>query len=248
MSAPTAEKPRSRSAQLSATLEQRYEERAQLEQRLLEIPGLEEAARVAAIKAKPTERSDRMNTPVQRLRREQSEKAAALDRLNAEISALERVVALARREDLESQLAATEKEAATLANAEAELWRQAGDQRAALAETFAQLRDEAWEPRERRREDLRHGTYASLLNHDEAQEAFQAVWRNPIRPLPTTFPAFVALLVEAAADPKGLGYRAVTGGAHLDAESRLTGLIPDLAGETTRPVELLRTERWSPPS
>lgn len=51
--------------------------------------------------------------------------------------------------------------------------------------------------------DLRHGSeFANILNGAEAKEAFGGVWRAPIRPLPTTFPDFVAFLVEAALDPK----------------------------------------------
>jgi hypothetical protein len=70
------------------------------------------------------------------------------------------------------------------------------------------LRDEVWEPREARREQLRHGEFANILNGSpDGEAAFSAAWRSPIRPLSPTFAAFVALLVEASADPKD----AVTG-------------------------------------
>jgi hypothetical protein len=122
------------------------------------------------------------------------------------------------------------------------LWRQAGEQLRALADTFAELRF-VWESREARREALRHSELANVLNTPEAVEAFSGVWRAPIRPLPTRFAEFTQYLVEAARDPRSVGYRAL-GGVHLDAERRITDLIPDLTGEATRPVELLRTERW----
>jgi hypothetical protein len=179
------------------------------------------------------------------LTRERSEKAAALGRLNAEVSALERVVAIARREDLEVALADTEKEAERLWKAEEASWRQAGEQLAALAETFSRLR-ETWEAREQRRDEIRHGSMASLLNSTESEEAFSGVWRSPIRPLPTSFPSFLSLLAEAALDPRSLGYRAASGAAHLDGEDRLIQLIPDLVGPLTRVVALLTTERYQP--
>jgi hypothetical protein len=248
MSVVTVEqKPRSKAAQLSATLEARCAEKAQLEQRLAELPGLVEQARLEALKANPTARSDSLNSPVQRLTREFKEKASALDRLSAEISALERVVAIAHREDLETQLRETEKEAEKLWSREAILWRKSGEQLEQLAELYGQLRD-VIETREQRREELRHSEFANILNSPEEEEVFNGAWRAPVRPLPTTFGAFVNFILDAATDPKQRGYRAASGGAHLDSEDRLIQLIPDLDNPSTRPVELLRTERWVAPS
>jgi len=121
---------------------------------------------------------------------------------------------------------------------------EAGNQLADLAATFGQLRDECWEPRERRREELRHAELASLLNSPEAEETFGGTWRARVRPLPTSFAASMSHLVEAALDRHSAGYRASEGGRRLDAEDRITGLLPDLRGELTRPVAFLRTERW----
>jgi hypothetical protein len=98
--------------------------------------------------------------------------------------------------------------------------------------------------RERLRVHFQHGEFPNLLTSEEARERFSGVWRAPIRPLPVTFPAFLAWLAEGTADARGLGYRAATGGVALDAERRLPGLLPDLS--EIRPVALLRTERWQP--
>jgi hypothetical protein len=246
MSTVTTERPRGKAAALSQTLQQRYAERAQLESRLAELPGLEEQARLEALKANPAARSDGLNSPAQKLAREFKEKSAALDRLNAEISAVERVVAIARREDLELALAETEQEAGKLAKAEEALWKEAGAKLAELAEVYGRLRDDVWEPREKRRDEIRHGSMASLLNSPEAEETFSGVWRSPVRPLPTNFPSFLSLLAEAALDPRSLGYRAASGAAHLDGEDRLIELVPDLVGPLTRVVALLTTERYQP--
>jgi hypothetical protein len=239
----TIEKPESRAAVLSRRLEELYAERAGLEARLAALPELEEAERLSSLAQAPLQRSDRVGGAVQRLRKERRDKASSLDSLGREIVALERMFAEAKREDLETQLSESAKEAEALWTREARSWRQAGEGLQALAETYAEPRS-VWESREQRREDLRHGELANVINPSEdAQEAFAGVWRAPIRPLPTTLPAFLAFLVEGALDPRSVGYRAA-GGVHLDVERRIIDLIPDLTGEATRPVELLRTERW----
>lgn len=93
---------------------------------------------------------------------------------------------------------------------------EAGNQLADLAATFGQLRDECWEPRERRREELRHAELASLLNSPEAEETFGGTWRARVRPLPTSFAASMSHLVKAAVDRHSAGYRASEGGRRLD--------------------------------
>jgi hypothetical protein len=115
-----------------------------------------------------------------------------------------------------------------------------------LAETYAKLRDECWEPRERSREQYRHGELASAINaSEEAQEAFAAAWQAPIGPLPVRFADFTEYLVEIAIDPRQLGLR--DGTAWLDVHRRLPELVADLRGDLVKPVELLRTERWESP-
>lgn len=127
-----------------------------------------------------------------------------------------------------------------LTAAEEKLWREAAALLTDLAVLFARLRDECWEPRERRREELRHhGELANVLNgSEEAEEAFQGAWVAPIRPLPVTFAHFLAFCAEATSDPRGRGYRE---GVVFDEGRRIVDLLPELK---ERPAQLLRTEKW----
>jgi hypothetical protein len=236
----------SRAEALSQNLSKLLATRYRLESRLAAIPDLEDAARFASLEGAPGERSDGSGSEARKLQAEFVRRTSDLDQVNREISTVERALRDARLQQMEMELAATSREADTLAHAEEALSEAAGEQLAALAATYAQLRDECWEPRERRREALRHGVLANLLNAPEAEETFQEAWRARVRPLPATFHDFVSFAVEVMCGPYTYGYRH-EGGRRLDAESRLTALLPDLRGDQLRPVELLRTERWTPP-
>jgi hypothetical protein len=90
VTAAAPEKPRSRAALLSGQLEKLYAARDKLEARLAELPELEEQARLEALQKAPTQRTDALGSPAQQLHAEFTKKVAALDRLQVEISAVER--------------------------------------------------------------------------------------------------------------------------------------------------------------